>query len=189
MVCADKSTEPPRRGDRQGQIGDHGPAHVCDVADPDAVAEMADAAQAWFGRPADVVVNNADRRRRMVIGEMPLICGARRSTSTCGRHPRSCRGCVRIAGRGGIINVGSWLPARGRAEDVIFAYNVSKAAVPCCRRPLPRNSAGRGVADGAVSDVRHTTSSTRTPSTTEPQPGGDCDEMDRRQRGIGRRPR
>ncbi|MFN8072146.1 MAG: SDR family NAD(P)-dependent oxidoreductase [Mycobacterium sp.] len=146
VVCADVDGTTAK--ETAGQIGDHGLAHVCDVADPDAVAEMADAAQAWFGRPADVVVNNAGiGAGGVVIGEMPLDLWRKTIDVNLwgvihGCHVFAPR--MRAAGRGGIINVGS--AASFAAAPRMAAYNVSKAAVLALSETLAAELSGTGVA-------------------------------------------
>ncbi len=146
VVCADidgvAATETAER------IGDHALAHVCDVADPGAVAALADAAEAWFGKPADLVVNNAGiGAGGVVVGELSLDLWHRTIDVNLwgvihGCHVFAPR--MRAAGRGGIINVGS--AASFAAAPRMGAYNVSKAAVLALSETLAAELSGTGVA-------------------------------------------
>ena len=145
VVCADIDDVAAK--ETAEKIGDRAAAHVCDVSDPDAVAGLADAAEEWFSRPADLVVNNAGiGAGGVVIGEMPLELWRKTIDVNLwgvihGCHVFAPR--MRAAGRGGIINVGS--AASFAAAPRMGAYNVSKAAVLALSETLAAELSGTGV--------------------------------------------
>lgn len=129
------------------QIGDRALGWHCDVADADAVAALADAAEEWLGNPVDLVVNNAGiGAGGAVIGETPLELWHRTLDVNLwgvihGCHVFAPR--LRAAGRGGIVNVAS--AAGFAAAPRMSAYNVSKAAVLALSETLAAELAGTGV--------------------------------------------
>lgn len=128
-------------------IGERAIARHCDVADFDAVTGLADAAEEWFGKPADLVINNAGiGAGGVVIGELPLELWRKTIDVNLwgvvhGCHVFAPR--MRAAGRGGIINVGS--AASFAAAPRMGAYNVSKAAVLALSETLAAELSGTGV--------------------------------------------
>ena len=128
-------------------IGERALARNCDVSDASAVADMADAAEAWLGKPVDLVVNNAGiGAGGSVIGETPLELWRRTLDVNLwgvihGCHVFAPR--MRAAGRGGIVNVAS--AASFAAAPRMSAYNVSKAAVLALSETLAAELAGTGV--------------------------------------------
>ena len=145
VVCADIDDVAAKK--TAEKIGDRAVPHVCDVGDADAVVELADAAERWFGRPADLVVNNAGiGAGGVVIGEMGLDLWRKTIDVNLwgvvhGCHVFAPR--MRAAGRGGIINVGS--AASFAAAPRMAAYNVSKAAVLALSETLAAELSGTGV--------------------------------------------
>lgn len=144
-MCADIDGDATEETARQ--IGDRASAVVCDVSDPDAVARLADTAEEWCGKAADLVVNNAGiGAGGVVIGEMPLELWRKTIDVNLwgvihGCHVFAPR--MRAAGRGGIINVGS--AASFAAAPRMAAYNVSKAAVLALSETLAAELSGTGV--------------------------------------------
>jgi NAD(P)-dependent dehydrogenase (short-subunit alcohol dehydrogenase family) len=129
-------------------IGARALAWHCDVSDADAVAELADGADDWFGGPTDLVVNNAGiGAGGTVIGDLPLDLWRKTIDVNLwgvihGCHVFAPR--MRAQRRGGIINVGS--AASFAAAPRMAAYNVSKAAVLALSETLAAELAGTGVA-------------------------------------------
>ena len=123
-------------------------AHVCDVADPAAVEALADAAEERFGKPVDIVVNNAGiGAGGTVVGEMPMDLWRKTIDVNLwgviyGCHVFAPR--MRAAGGGGIVNVAS--AAGFAAAPRMAAYNVSKAGVLALSETLAAELAGTGVA-------------------------------------------
>lgn len=128
-------------------IGRRATARVCDVTDAGAVAGLADAAEEWFGKPVDLVVNNAGvGAGGKVIGEMPLELWRQTVDVNLwgvvhGCHVFAPR--MRAAGGGGIINVAS--AASFAAAPRMAAYNVSKAGVLALSETLAAELSGTGV--------------------------------------------
>lgn len=145
VVCAD--IDEATAAQTAERIGDNAVPHVCDVSDARAVAELADAAEQWFGKPADLVVNNAGiGAGGSVIGDLPLDLWHRTIDVNLwgvvhGCHEFAPR--MRAAGRGGIINVAS--AASFAAAPRMAAYNVSKAGVLALSETLAAELAGTGV--------------------------------------------
>ena len=145
VVCADIDEVSAK--ETAETIGDRALARRCDVADAGAVTELADAAEAWFGKPVDLVVNNAGiGAGGTVIGEMPLDLWRRTlevnlSGVIHGCHVFAPR--MRAAGHGGIVNVAS--AASFAAAPRMAAYNVSKAGVLALSETLAAELAGTGV--------------------------------------------
>lgn len=145
VVCAD--IDDVRATETADLIGESALPWLCDVADADAVATMADAAQDWFGKPADVLVNNAGiGAGGVVIGELPMDLWRRTIDINLwgvihGCHVFAPR--MRAVGRGGIINVGS--AASFAAAPRMAAYNVSKAGVLALSETLAAELSGTGV--------------------------------------------
>ena len=146
VVCADIDDTGAK--ETANLIGPQALAWHCDVSDAKAVAEMADAAEDWFARPTDLVVNNAGiGAGGTVIGDLPLDLWRKTIDVNLwgvvhGCHVFAPR--MRAAGRGGIINVGS--AASFAAAPRMAAYNVSKAAVLALSETLAAELAGTGVA-------------------------------------------
>ena len=145
VVCADIDDVAAKQ--TAEKIGDRAVPHVCDVSDAEAVVGLADAAERWFARPADLVVNNAGiGAGGVVIGEMGLDLWRKTIDVNLwgvihGCHVFAPR--MREAGRGGIINVGS--AASFAAAPRMAAYNVSKAAVLALSETLAAELSGTGV--------------------------------------------
>ncbi|WP_067477143.1 SDR family NAD(P)-dependent oxidoreductase [Actinomadura hibisca] len=143
VVCAD--IDPDTAGRTAERVG--GLAVRCDVADERAVRDLADAAEDWFGRPADLVVNNAGiGAGGRAVGEIPLADWRRTIDVNLwgvvhGCHVFAPR--LRARGRGGIINTAS--TASFAAAPLMGPYNVSKAAVLALSETLAAELAGSGV--------------------------------------------
>lgn len=127
--------------------GDRAVSHICDVADEAAVTALADTSEEWFGKPVDIVVNNAGIGvGGTVIGDLPMDLWRRTIDVNLwgvihGCHVFAPR--MRAAGHGGIINVGS--AASFAAAPRMAAYNVSKAAVLALSETLAAELSGTGV--------------------------------------------
>ncbi len=145
VVCADIDDAGAK--ETADLIGNHAVARRCDVSDLEAVVELADFAEDWFGRPADLVVNNAGiGAGGLVTGEMPMEHWRRTIDVNLwgviyGCHVFAPR--MRAAGRGGIVNVAS--AASFAAAPRMAAYNVSKAGVLALSETLAAELAGTGV--------------------------------------------
>lgn len=128
-------------------IGARAMPYFCDVSDVDSVAGMADAAEEWFGKPEDLVVNNAGiGAGGTVTGELSLELWRKTIDVNLwgvihGCHVFAPR--LRAAGRGGIINVAS--AASFAAAPRMAAYNVSKAGVLALSETLAAELSGTGV--------------------------------------------
>lgn len=103
----------------------------CDVTRLADVEALADAAEEWFGGPADLIINNAGvgagghQIGDMSIDDWRWVIDINMWGVIHGCHvfvPR-----LKAAGRGGILNVGS--TASFAAAPSMGAYNASKAAV------------------------------------------------------------
>ena len=146
VVCADIDDVSAK--ETADMIGARALSLVCDVSDGEAVAALADAAEDWFGRSVDIVVNNAGiGAGGVVVGEMSMDLWRRTiDVNLCG----VVHGChvfaprMRAAGRGGIVNVAS--AASFAAAPRMAAYNVSKAGVLALSETLAAELSGTGVA-------------------------------------------
>lgn len=151
VVCSDIDRDAAQRTvDTITAAGGRATAVHCDVSQIDAVTALADAAQAWFGHPPTLVINNAGvGAGGQPIGEMALddwnwtlginlwgpIHGCHVFTpilrDAAGDQPR------------GIINVAS-AASFGAAPDMA-AYNVSKAGVLSLSETLAAELSGTGI--------------------------------------------
>ncbi|MEU0541020.1 SDR family NAD(P)-dependent oxidoreductase [Nocardia sp. NPDC005978] len=148
VICSDIDAERARETvEAVVAAGGKGFDVVCDVRDLDQVTELADTAEQWFGKPADVVVNNAGiGRGGTVIGETPLdewhaVLDINLWGVVHGCHVFAPR--LRAAGQGAIVNVAS-AAAFGVAPRMA-AYNVSKAGVLALSETLAAELSGTGV--------------------------------------------
>lgn len=122
-------------------------ATTCDVTDLAAVEALAQTAQDRFGQPANLIINNAgigtggrpigetsmdDWKATLDINLWGVIYGCHVFTPQ-----------LRLAGRGGIINVGS--TASFAAAPLMGPYNVSKAGVLALSETLAAELAGTRV--------------------------------------------
>ncbi len=145
VVCADIDDVSAK--ETAAMIGHRAVSRVCDVADGAAVEAMADSAEDWFGKPVDIVVNNAGIGvGGTVIGDLPIDLWRRTIDVNLwgviyGCHVFAPR--MRAAGRGGIVNVAS--AASFAAAPRMAAYNVSKAAVLALSETLAAELSGTGV--------------------------------------------
>ncbi|MES1926423.1 SDR family NAD(P)-dependent oxidoreductase [Salinisphaera sp. T31B1] len=111
----------------------HGKARSigCDVTRLEDVERLAGAAEAWFGGPADLVINNAgvgaggDRIGELSMADWQWVMDINFWGVVHGCHVFAPR--LRAAGRGGMINVAS--TASFAAAPRMAVYNASKAAV------------------------------------------------------------
>ena len=146
VVCADIDDVSAK--ETADMIGARALSLVCDVSDGEAVAALADAAEDWFGRSVDIVVNNAGiGAGGVVVGEMSMDLWRRTIDVNLwgvvhGCHVFAPR--MRAAGRGGIVNVAS--AASFAAAPRMAAYNVSKAGVLALSETLAAELSGTGVA-------------------------------------------
>jgi NAD(P)-dependent dehydrogenase (short-subunit alcohol dehydrogenase family) len=151
VVCSDIDVDAAQRTvDTITAAGGRATAVHCDVSQIDAVTALADAAQAWFGHPPTLVINNAGvGAGGQPIGDMALddwtwtlginlwgpIHGCHVFTpvlrAAAGDQPR------------GIINVAS-AASFGAAPDMA-AYNVSKAGVLSLSETLAAELSGTGI--------------------------------------------
>ncbi|WP_327146411.1 SDR family NAD(P)-dependent oxidoreductase [Nocardia sp. NBC_01327] len=119
----------------------------CDVSRIEQVEALANTAEQWFGKPADLVVNNAGiGRGGEVIGDAPLrewhqVLDINLWGVIHGCHVFAPR--LRAAGHGNIVNVAS-AAAFGVAPRMA-AYNVSKAGVLALSETLAAELSGTGV--------------------------------------------
>jgi short-subunit dehydrogenase len=145
VVCAD--IDDVGAGQTADLIGGKAMPYRCDVADAEAVTALADAAQEWFAKPVDLMVNNAGiGAGGVVTGDMPLDLWRKTIDVNLwgaihGCHVFAPR--MRAAGRGGIINVAS--AAGFAAAPRMAAYNVSKAGVLALSETLAAELSGTGV--------------------------------------------
>lgn len=120
---------------------------VCDVSSLNQVAALANTAEEWFGKPADVVINNAGiGRGGTVIGDAPLsewhqVLDINLWGVIHGCHVFAPR--LRAAGHGAIVNVAS--AAAFGSTPRMGAYNVSKAGVLALSETLSAELSGSGV--------------------------------------------
>ncbi len=146
VVCADIDEVSAK--ETAEMIGQRAVSRVCDVADLEAVEALAGVAEEWFGKPVDVVVNNAGiGAGGVVVGEMPMDLWRRTIDVNLwgvihGCHVFAPR--LRAAGHGGIVNVAS--AAGFAAAPRMAAYNVSKAGVLALSETLAAELSGTGVA-------------------------------------------
>jgi len=128
--------------------GGNAVAHTCDVSEQTQVEDLADAAEAWFDGPADLIINNAGVGiGGLPVGETPLedwrwSLGVNLWGVVHGCHVFAPR--LRELGRGGIVNVGS--TASFAAAPGMGPYNVSKAAVLALSETLAAELSGSGIA-------------------------------------------
>lgn len=116
----------------------------CDVTRLADVEALADAAEEWFGGPADLIINNAGvgagghQIGDMSIDDWRWVIDINMWGVIHGCHvfvPR-----LKAQGRGGILNVGS--TASFAAAPRMSAYNASKAAVLAVTETLAAELAG-----------------------------------------------
>jgi NAD(P)-dependent dehydrogenase (short-subunit alcohol dehydrogenase family) len=148
IVCSDID-ENAARATAHVIIDDGGSALAvrCDVTHIDDVQRLATEAQAWFGAPPTLVINNAGvGAGGTPIGETSLddwswVLGINLWGPINGCHVFA--PILREAGYGGIINVAS--AAAFGAAPGMAAYNVSKAGVLSLSETLAAELSGAGV--------------------------------------------
>jgi NAD(P)-dependent dehydrogenase (short-subunit alcohol dehydrogenase family) len=148
IVCSDID-ENAARATADVIIDDGGSALAvrCDVTHIDDVQRLATEAQAWFGAPPTLVINNAGvGAGGTPIGETSLddwswVLGINLWGPINGCHVFA--PILREAGYGGIINVAS--AAAFGAAPGMAAYNVSKAGVLSLSETLAAELSGAGV--------------------------------------------
>jgi 3-oxoacyl-[acyl-carrier protein] reductase len=125
-------------------------AHIGDVADAKAVAAMADAATARFGR-IDILVNNAALRREKPFAEMDyaewreILDVTLDGTFHC---TKACLPALRASGAGTIVNIGglsAHTGARNRAHVI-----TAKAGIVGLTRALANDLAADGITVNCV---------------------------------------
>jgi len=149
VVCSDVDEVSARAtADRITADGGHATALRCDVSQLDDVALLAKEAQAWFGGPPTLVINNAGvGAGGKPIGEAELgdwnwVLGINLWGPIHGCHVFA--PILREAGQpAGIINVAS--AAAFGAAPGMAAYNVSKAGVLSLSETLAAELSGTGV--------------------------------------------
>ncbi len=120
----------------------------CDVSVERQVWDLAETAQGWWGKPPNLIVNNAGiGAGGLVVGETPLSDWRRTLGVNLWGVVHGCHvftPWLRAGGRGGIINVAS--AAGFAAAPRMAAYNVSKAAVVSLSETLAAELSGTDVA-------------------------------------------
>jgi hypothetical protein len=122
-------------------------AVACDVSRLEDVQALAAAAEAFFGSPPDLIVNNAgvgaggSRVEDIPMKDWEWIMGVNLWGVVHGCHVFAPG--LRALGRGGIINVAS--AASFGAAPMMGAYNATKAAVLALSETLHAEMAGSGV--------------------------------------------
>jgi 3-oxoacyl-[acyl-carrier protein] reductase len=131
-------------------LGNEAVAHIGDVADAKAVAAMADAAAARFGR-IDILVNNAALRREKPFAEMDyaewreILDVTLDGTFHC---TKACLPALRKCGAGTIVNIGglsAHTGARNRAHVI-----TAKAGIVGLTRALANDLAADGITVNCV---------------------------------------
>jgi 3-oxoacyl-[acyl-carrier protein] reductase len=130
--------------------GNEAIAHKCDVADPEAVASMADRAREELG-PVDVLVNNA-----AIIYRTDLVKGTheqmRRTLSVNLEGQLNCARAVVPGmcerGEGWVVCISSTAGTRGSPSDP--SYGASKGGVIGFAKSLSRQHSGDGVFSNVV---------------------------------------
>lgn len=146
VVCAD--VDLPGAKETAALIGERAIEASCDVSVLDDVIALEAAAREWFGKPADLVINNAGiGAGGQVIGTTSIAdwqqtLGVNLWGVIHGCHVFS--PALRELGHGGIINVAS--AASFAAAPRMSAYNVSKAGVLALSETLAAELSGTGVA-------------------------------------------
>ncbi|WP_067702116.1 SDR family NAD(P)-dependent oxidoreductase [Nocardia jejuensis] len=148
VICSDIDAERARETvELVGAAGGKAFDAVCDVSRIEQVTALADTAEQWFGKPADLVVNNAGiGRGGDLIGDAPLpewhqVLDINLWGVIHGCHVFAPR--LRAAGHGALVNVAS-AAAFGVAPRMA-AYNVSKAGVLALSETLAAELSGTGV--------------------------------------------
>ncbi|MFN3002651.1 SDR family NAD(P)-dependent oxidoreductase [Mycolicibacterium wolinskyi] len=151
VVCSDIDEESARRtADAIVADGGQATAMHCDVSLIDEVVKLADDAQAWFGGPPSLVINNAGvGAGGKPVGSTELddwrwVLGINLWGPIHGCHVFT--PILRAAGTGhprGIINVAS--AAAFGAAPGMAAYNVSKAGTLSLSETLAAELAGTGI--------------------------------------------
>ena len=146
VVCADIDEAGAR--ETATLLGDRALAVRCDVGSIDDVIALADTAEEWFGKPTDLMINNAGiGTGGTVVGETPLADWHKTVDVNLwgpihGCHVFAPR--LRAHGRGGIINMAS--AASFAAAPRMSAYNVTKAGVLALSETVSSEMAGTGIA-------------------------------------------
>lgn len=153
VVCADINLAAAQDTARRiAAAGGKALAARCDVSVHAQVEALAAETEAWFGAPADLIVNNAGvGAGGLRIGEIPMadwqwVLGVNLWGVIHGCQVFAPR--LRKLGRGGILNVGS--TASFSAAPLMGAYNVSKAAVLALSETLAAEMAGTGIKVSAL---------------------------------------
>jgi NAD(P)-dependent dehydrogenase (short-subunit alcohol dehydrogenase family) len=148
IVCSDVDEGSARTtSDAINAAGGEATALRCDVSRIDDVQLLAKEAQAWFGAPPSLVINNAGvGAGGTPIGEAKLddwnwVLGINLWGPIHGCHVFA--PILREAGYGGIINVAS--AAAFGAAPGMAAYNVSKAGVLSLSETLAAELSGTGI--------------------------------------------
>jgi len=124
---------------------------AADVADTAAVEEMFNVADAFFGRPLDILINNAGIAHHRAFLELPLAEWERvlrnnlTSVFLCGQA--AARRMAR-AGRGRIINLGSISGQRGSSGR--SAYGTAKAGIHQLTRVMAVELGPMGITVNAI---------------------------------------
>ncbi|WP_205873768.1 SDR family NAD(P)-dependent oxidoreductase [Mycobacterium camsae] len=152
VVCSDIDDAAARQtADELTQRGAEAIAVRCDVSQVDDVYALADQAQAWFGAPPTLVINNAGvGTGGEPIGDVPLGDWVRTLGVNLWGPIHGCHVFTPIlreagpsAGPQGIINVAS--AAAFGAAPGMAAYNVSKAGVLSLSETLAAELSGTGI--------------------------------------------
>jgi len=131
-------------------LGVRAAVHVGDVADPKAVAAMADAALAAFGR-IDCLINNAALRAEKPFGQMSYEDWRKVMDLTLDAPfhcVKACLGALKASGAGRVVNIGGMSAhtgARDRAHVV-----TAKAGLVGFTRALANDLASAGITVNCV---------------------------------------
>lgn len=135
----------------------------CDVSSEADVRALVEEAEAWFGEPVGLIVNNAGiGAGGAVVGETSMDDWRRTVDVNLWGVIHGCHVVapkLRAAGRGGIINVAS--AAAFASAPRMSAYNVTKAGVLALSETLAAELAGSGVAVSVVCPTFVTTNIVR----------------------------
>jgi len=148
VVCADIDVASAKQTVEEIETaGGKALAVECDVSVERQVWDLAETAEGWWGRPPDLVVNNAGiGTGGHAVGETTLADWQRTVGVNLWGVVHGCHvftPWLRAGGRGGIINVAS--AAGFAAAPRMAAYNVSKAAVMSLSETLAAELSGTDV--------------------------------------------
>lgn len=148
VVCADVSLSGAEQTVAQiSALGGRALPFACDVSQWRSVKRLAAESEQWFGKPADLLINNAgvglggERIEDITLADWEWIMGVNLWGVIHG-----CRAFIpglRRAGYGGVLNVAS--AASFGAGPMMGAYNTTKAGVLALSETLSAELSGSGV--------------------------------------------